>query len=232
MAAVKQMVACAPVPWASLGPQSRAAGAKALRAVVEVLAGTTTSTSRRDLEVLATTLADKLALAPDDDWLIGVEHPAHTTRATIPKTRSSGVFAFASVDAEQEWCRGQLRWFPLREGFELLAGTSSPETDLERRRAELADRRKRVSDATAEREAKADEARAARAAWESVNHERIAAWDRLPPELQRMHVLCGRFPAHGDLLRAWIELSTTTALQPRGPDLAMPDSFAPELRRR
>ncbi len=221
------------IPLAKLAASERRSGVEAINLEAAALAEKSPE-ARRDLEVLATVAANQLALRADGSWVIGIEHPRHARRDLIPTTRPTvggGGFALVSIDIDDEFCAGDVRWLPLRDGFALLAGPASPEAELERRRAELAERRKLEAQSAADRERRAQEARDKAERFQQENAARIEEWDRLPALAQAFFVAGDRLPEFRPLCALMAEMIPPARLDQRGVTLELPASFKPELAR-
>jgi hypothetical protein len=117
---------------------------------------------------------------------------------------------------------GERSALPLPEGLKLLSGPDSPARALAERRARLAkvrsDHQERKRAEAAAQKAESER----RAEWQRVNGLRAEAWDRMPRELQLLHVVADRLPKYADLVR---ELQAVVKAFPDGRTVQPPESW-------
>src|SRR5579863_178165 len=186
-------VAVADIPWSRMTAKQRKQAAAAL------MAEAGDDPARR----LAATAASPQLVLRAGVYLLGVEHPRHGANFIPTETVDPGTIHKRPLDGneiEAAYCAGEVRLYPIGEALNLIADPAGPENELANRRAEIAERRR----VTAERqrlqaETKQREA-AEREQWQYANADRLAAWEKFAPEVQRLHVAAERMPQHRALL--------------------------------
>jgi hypothetical protein len=180
---------------------------------------------------LAATVASPQLVLRAGEYVLGVEHPLHRADALPATTVDPGTIHRRPLDPnelEAAYCAGEIRLHPIREALALISDPSGPEGELAQRRAEIAERRRRAAEAKAARQEEERQRVLERERWKFVNADRLAAWEKLPLEIQRLHVAAERMPEHRALLMLLAELAAV----PPHHGFALPESFRPELARK